>query len=103
LSALVWTCGLLGIVFLAASTSGYLVSFVSWRWPRGRGFECTHFFYVVVVGVSATGWAVSYYPPAALWPDTVVMTIAGTAGITVLLLGMISIAIMYERREKAGH
>ncbi len=91
--------GCLGVTFLSASSMGYVMALIRWRMPQGRGFECTHFFYVIIVGVSTTGWSVAYYPPAAFWPDGIILSIGGLVGISVPLAGMISIAMLNERRE----
>lgn len=84
--------------FIAASV-GYAASFLLRRPRRGRAFRCIHYFYTLFGGIALVSFAAIAWPPAALWPNGVVLAVEGIAGLGLFVGGCASAAIEMKKSE----
>jgi hypothetical protein len=90
------------VIWFALATMGYLVSLVSRQQHRGRAFECTHYFYCLIVPLMLITWGGVIWPNEGGVREVLIPASIVAIGIVLGTLGFISCVRRWERLEKTN-
>ena len=59
----------LGSLFIITGVTGYAISLLRWRIPKGRSFRGANFFLMLLAMIPMLHYFLDHWPPRSIWPD----------------------------------
>jgi hypothetical protein len=97
-----FSLGPLVVSWVVAASVGYVLAWLRWRAPRGKAFDCVHYFYVISVGIWLATSGVLMFEAQGPWLVQVFAVGIGGIGVLLLVFGFISIVKRWEKHDRSA-